>query len=306
MIRIAMLSAALVVGAAGCGADNAVPGSATTLVGGAASPPDTIFVRADWLIERVGGDGVAIIFVGSNDEYAASHIPGARLVSPGELNEERDDIPNVLVPAQRLERTFAAAGVRGDERVVVYGAPLAAARAFVALERLGHPRASILDGGFAAWTAAGGTVDSGVPAALPPAQGRWDHDDELIVDAVWMRERLDDPAYAFIDARPPGEHTGAVEAERVPRPGHIPGSTNLFWERLIVTREQPLLRDEGELRALFEEAGAGAGRTLVVYCRTGMQSSFAYAVARHLGYPVLLYDGSFVDWSRRRDLPVAR
>ncbi|HEY0036304.1 MAG TPA: rhodanese-like domain-containing protein, partial [Longimicrobium sp.] len=47
--------------------------------------------------------------------------------------------------------------------------------------------------------------------------------------------------------------------------------------------------------------------TVVVYCRTGVQASWDYFVARHLGYQVKMYDGSFIDWSRRGpEYPVER
>ncbi|MFL5541857.1 MAG: sulfurtransferase [Longimicrobiaceae bacterium] len=47
--------------------------------------------------------------------------------------------------------------------------------------------------------------------------------------------------------------------------------------------------------------------TVVVYCRTGVQASWDYFVARYLGYQVKMYDGSFIDWSRRgADYPVER
>jgi thiosulfate/3-mercaptopyruvate sulfurtransferase len=47
--------------------------------------------------------------------------------------------------------------------------------------------------------------------------------------------------------------------------------------------------------------------TVVVYCRTGVQASWDYFVARYLGYQTKMYDGSFIDWSRRgADYPVER
>ncbi|NIQ54333.1 MAG: sulfurtransferase, partial [Gammaproteobacteria bacterium] len=75
---------------------------------------------------------------------------------------------------------------------------------------------------------------------------------------------------------------------------------------LIRSTAQPALRDPESLRARFREAGVDDGDTVVTYCRTGMQSSFAYFVARYLGYDTRLYDGSFMDWSRRGELPVER
>jgi thiosulfate/3-mercaptopyruvate sulfurtransferase len=47
--------------------------------------------------------------------------------------------------------------------------------------------------------------------------------------------------------------------------------------------------------------------TVVVYGRTGVQASWDYFVARYLGYQTKMYDGSFIDWSRRgADYPVER
>jgi len=49
------------------------------------------------------------------------------------------------------------------------------------------------------------------------------------------------------------------------------------------------------------------GSTVVTYCRTGVQASWDYFVARYLGYDTKMYDGSYLDWSRRGDqYPVER
>jgi thiosulfate/3-mercaptopyruvate sulfurtransferase len=62
---------------------------------------------------------------------------------------------------------------------------------------------------------------------------------------------------------------------------------------------------------VWGESGADAGpvTTVVTYCRTGMQASHAYFVARYIGYAdVRLYDGSFLEWAGlpAADNPVAR
>jgi thiosulfate/3-mercaptopyruvate sulfurtransferase len=272
-------------------------------------PADTIFVAADWLADRLGDPELVVLFVGSEADFDDARAPGARRIDPALLNQERDGVAGMLPPARQLEQSFAAVGVSPDVRVVVHGAPLPAARALVALERLGHERVSILDGGSLAWRTFDGEAENGAvapSATSTAARTRFDHDDELVVDAAWLRDHLDDPGIVIVDARPPAQHRGEEAGEGVPRPGRIPGSVNLFWQELIESGDEPRLRNEGELRGRFEQVGAAPGRTLVIYCRTGMQASFAYAVARHLGYDVRFYDGSFIDWSNRRELPVER
>ncbi|CAN5701734.1 hypothetical protein BH23GEM9_BH23GEM9_20060 [soil metagenome] len=249
--------------------------------------------------------GAQLVFVGANESVMPADRADAVFVPFSTFSVERDGIPNEFPPADGLAALLHAAGVRGD-RFVVIGDPIPAGRAYAAFDWLGlGDRAALLDGGRSA------VASLPAPAADAPARVGDDRPLEtstrtdMIVDAEWVYERLDDARFAIIDARPPAEFSGETPGDGIDRPGHIAGARNLFWQDLVQSADAPRLKDEAELRRLFEEAGAGAGRTIVAYCRTGGQSAFLYTVARHLGYDVRLYDGSFVDWSRT-EYPVER
>jgi thiosulfate/3-mercaptopyruvate sulfurtransferase len=108
----------------------------------------------------------------------------------------------------------------------------------------------------------------------------------------------------LIDARPVEEYTGTTPGEGIPRGGHIPGASNVFWMQNVVSKENPTLRSAAELRRLYEEAGVQHGRNIVTYCRTGGQASHAYFTLKYLGYEVVMYDGSFFEWSNTEGTPV--
>ena len=55
----------------------------------------------------------------------------------------------------------------------------------------------------------------------------------------------------------------------------------------------------------FLPVGAVPGKSVITYCRTGMQSSFTYFVAKYLGYLAAMYDGSYREWSDAKQ-PVVR
>ena len=238
----------------------------------------------------------------------SARIPGSRDLAFEALVVERDGLPNELPPVAALDSLFESAGVTDQARVVLYGEPLEAARAFFTLDALGHgDHATVLDGGLSAWRAAGGAI---VKDAAPAARGSGRLTPRgrpgLVVDAAWIAARTGKPRIALVDARPPEEYRGDRPGAGVTRPGHIPGAGSLFWKTLVVSDSLPRLRDADSLRALFAAAGAEPGDTVVTYCRTGVQASEAYLVARYLGFPVRMYDASFIDWSRQPDRPVVR
>ena len=65
-----------------------------------------------------------------------------------------------------------------------------------------------------------------------------------------------------------------------------------------------MLLGRDALEEVFRAAGAASGDLVVTYCRTGVQASFLYFVARYLGYDVRMYDGSFAEWSRLAGMPI--
>jgi thiosulfate/3-mercaptopyruvate sulfurtransferase len=106
------------------------------------------------------------------------------------------------------------------------------------------------------------------------------------------------PDYVLLDARPLAEFTGIVNSEAVTQAGHIVGSESLYWKKLIRSEANPQLLDPEELQQQFIRSGAVPGKSIITYCRTGMQSSFTYFVAKYLGYQAAMYDGSVYEWVR--------
>ena len=109
-------------------------------------------------------------------------------------------------------------------------------------------------------------------------------------------------AMTLLDARPLKEFSGEALSEDVTHAGHIPGARSLYWMDMLVSRDNPVLRPEAELRRMYAQMNAAPGQPLVTYCRTGMQSSFDYFVAKYLGFEPSMYDASFYEWSKK-DLP---
>lgn len=272
-----------------------------------------MLVSTGWLAGRLDDPKVVVLHIArERAHYDEGHVPGARFVAWGEITATRGGIPNELAPAADLRKLFERLGVGDEARIVLYGdsAGLSAARAYFTLDYLGHGhRAALLDGGLEKWRAERRAVSTEAPEVKPaPFTPRVRAEAVVGLDVVrdlsWVATNVSTPDVALVDARPEEEYTGAKPGDGVARGGHIPGAANLFWMRNLVSRENPVMRPAAELRTLYEAAGAAAGRKVVTYCRTGGQASHAYFTARYLGYDVVLYDGSFYEWSNAEGTPV--
>ena len=287
---------------------------ATTLQAPAAGP--RILIPADSLAALIGREPAAgrvdsplvILRVARPGGADSARIPGSRDLAFDALVVERDGLPNELPPVAALDSLFESVGVTDRSRLVLYGDPLEAARAFFTLDALGHgDHVAVLDGGIPAWRAAGRPLGPGAPWR-PAAGGGFTPRTAAapVVDAAWVAARIGDPHIALIDSRPPEEYRGERPGAGITRPGHIPGAGSLFWKTTLVSDSLPRLRDADSLRAMLAALGAGPGDTVVAYCRTGVQASHVYLVARSLGFATRMYDASFIDWSRQTALPVVR
>jgi thiosulfate/3-mercaptopyruvate sulfurtransferase len=264
-----------------------------------------LLVSADELATLLKDPTVVVVAVGNSvDDFTAGHIPGARLVLYDEIAPAVDGLQSELPPVETLRRVLAKAGIGDRSKVVIYGSTIAATRMFFTLDYFGHPNARVLNGGLAAWKARGGPIEVSPPSTVTASSLTPKPQPDRVVSADWIMERLSTPKMKLLDARPDPEYTGSdggMNGMHVL--GHLPDARQLVWNTLLDSSGKFL--PDAELRKKYEAIGATKDTPLVSYCLIGMRASVTYFVARHLGYDARMYDGSIVDWSRRR-LPAVK
>lgn len=272
-----------------------------------------MLVTTDWLAKNLNNPRVVVLHVAREQKnYDAGHIPGARFLPLSELLVMRGSLPNELPPVERLAQLFARLGVGDDSRVVLYGENfgLYAARAYFTLDYLGHgDRAALLDGGLEKWKAEKREVSTAVPTVQTAVFTPRPNPKILVTfdamrDLSWTAANIAAPNVVLIDARPNADYLGTTPDDGLPRRGHIAGAASLYWMQHLRSREMPTLRPVAELRKMYEEIGVRPGTSVVTYCRTGVQATHSYFVAKYLGYDVAMYDASFIEWSKAEGAPV--
>ena len=265
-----------------------------------------LLVTPAWLAAHLKDPDLVLLHVGDRAEYDRAHLPGARYVSLRDVSVSSTDrvrgLTLELPSPDSLRAQLQALGISDGSRVVVYyGGDWVspATRVVFTLDHAGlGARTSLLDGGMAAWSAAGHPTTAEVPArrvgTLSPLRTR-----PLVVDAEYVKARASAPGSRVIDARAAVFYDGV---EGNDRRGHVAGARSLPFTQ--VTDDRLRLRSAEELTALFRAAGVGPRDTVVAYCHIGQQATAVLFAARTLGHPVRLFDGSFQEWGRRAELPV--
>ena len=232
--------------------------------------------------------------------YAAGHVPGAVYVSLDDELADHAVSGRGRHPLPSGHEVAAAArrwGIDADTPVVVYDDwnRAGSARAWWVLKAAGLSDVRILDGGLAAWTAAGGVLETGV---VEPGPGDVTAAYDDLYAGGMPTLRADDAMAlgdGLIDARAPERFRG--DAEPVdPVAGHIPGATNVPSTTLLAA--DGTFRSEGELRrALGDAEGA--------YCGSGVTAAVAVAALASIGVSAALFPGSWSQWCSEADRPVA-
>lgn len=258
----------------------------------ASTPPRVLDVR--W---KLGGPPGA-------QEYAAGHIPGAvyvdldtELAGHGLPTDGRHPLPT----PEDFQDAVRGWGLGDGDDVVVYDdvSGTSAARAWWLLRHAGFASVRVLDGGLAAWRAAGGALET---AANIPERG-------TATVAYGSLPTIDaDSAAGFpaagvlLDARAGERFRGEVEPVD-PRAGHIPGAVSAPTTENLAADGTLLPADV--LADRFAALGVSQDAPVAVYCGSGVTAAHEILALEVAGFRAALYPGSFSAWSNDAQRPVA-
>ena len=274
--------------------------------GSADAKREPMLVTVDWLGEHLHDPSLVLLQIGEKKDYDKGHIPGAQFLEYESISTPHGQgLMLELPPMEQLVSVFEKLGVSNDSRIILYfGANWVTptTRVYWTLDYMGlGDRTSILNGGLVAWEATHHPVST---ESKPPAKGSITPTarKEIVADAAWVSSHLNQAGVTIIDARAHEFYTGS-QSDGNPRSGHIPGATNLSYLD-VVDQDNNKFKSADALKELFKAAGLKPGNLMVSYCHIGQRATVLYFTAKMLGYDAKMYDGSWEDWSHRKDLPI--
>lgn len=272
-------------------------------------------VSVDWLRGRLDDPDVVVLdasvylspaqdgqargeFRSGLDQYLdVGHIPGARFADLfTEFSDPTARFPFTRPQKEQFETAARKLGITKATHVVTYDGLVGqwAARLWWVFTTLGHARVSVLDGGLRKYVAQGGLLETDITPyqkttyRLPGQPGNFAYTD-MVADIV--AGRSDGRLICLLQ---PDDYSGAIRVRN--RAGHIPGSVNLPFTRLVNEADNTLL-PPAKLRSLFRSVTPLKGERVVTYCGGGIASTLGALALAVIGYENSLeYDGSLAEW----------
>lgn len=263
----------------------------------------TPLVDADGLKDRLGSANLVVLDV--RTPPAGGFIPGS-VHSDYAMAGWRATVgaaPGLLPEPAALERLIGGLGIGNADHVVVVAAGANAAdmgnatRVYWTFKTLGHDAVSVLDGGFAAWKAAGNPVDA---APLTRAPARF-----TAAPRAGLRATLPEVEAAVAagttplhDARSAEQFAGKAKSPQARAAGTLPGAVNID-NGAFYSGADKCFASPDTVRELAGKAGLPLDSGPVTFCNTGHLASVSwFALSEIAGVPgVRLYDGSMSEWS---------
>jgi thiosulfate/3-mercaptopyruvate sulfurtransferase len=251
-------------------------------------------------------------------QFLESHIAGAhyahldRNLSAKGQSDAASGGRHPLPSTARFWRWLTSIGFERNMQAVVYDrqGSMFCARLWWMLRASGHSAVAVLDGGFAAWLAAGGAAASGQAAQTPSAANLEQNRPlapEYTAQAAtdFVANQIGKSSTLILDARAAPRYRGEVEPlDRVA--GHIPGALNRPFNDNFAADGR--FKSAEQLREEFTALLAGRAPSQVVHhCGSGVTATpnvLAMEIAGLGGSQ--LYAGSWSEWSSDPKRPVAQ
>jgi thiosulfate/3-mercaptopyruvate sulfurtransferase len=249
-----------------------------------------------------------------HESYLDGHIPSAIYVDVNHDLASEKNGQNGRHPLPTIEqwlKTCASLGITKDSNTVIYDnqSCMYAVRMWWMLRATGYNNVRLLNGGYAAWLAAGFTSEKtdrqrpNTPAAASSMTGAAGYKDALL--ASDLLQNLSSKKFVVLDARSSDRFRGENETLD-PVGGHIPGAINRFFKNNLDANGQ--FKSADVLAKEFKDLlGGTPSESIIHQCGSGITACHNMFAMELAGMnSSMIYPGSWSEWCADPARPIEK
>jgi len=268
----------------------------------------SFLIETDWLTKNLNSSAIRLIDMSENTQYQRFHIPGAIHLPYSVLNKYNKKGVSISIGKKNIIKLLGLLGINNNHHIVIYDdmGGLHASRLFWELEKIGHKKISLLNGGLVKWILQGNKV---IAKATPLKTTQYKTGTNVARDNTVSYAQIKESSFSkdntLLDVRSKDEYVGQI---RYPRSGHIPGARWLEWQEAVDFENAFTMKKRSALKHQLKNIGITNNKTPVtLYCRSGHRAAHSYFILRNLGYDkVRLYDASMAEYYKIKSAPLIR
>ncbi|MBP6182235.1 sulfurtransferase [Flavobacterium sp.] len=220
------------------------------------------------------------------------------------FSDTTNPLPNTLPSPEKFEFEAQKLGINKNSKIVIYDhlGIYSSPRAWWMLKTMGHENVAVLDGGLPDWIKEGFFIEE---KKSNPTYTKGNFKAQFISAYVKNKEQIlkniQTEVALLIDARAENRFHGiGDEPRRGLRNGHIPGSINIPYTRLL--QDGKFLSKEALLKILPLNE-----KPLFFTCGSGVTACIDLLAYELISKnPKSIYDGSWTEWGQLENLPIEK
>lgn len=268
----------------------------------------SFLVDINWLQKNLSSSSIRLIDMSDDTQFQRFHIPGATHLPYSAINRRNKKGVSLSVGQNHIVKVLGLLGIQPKHHVVIYDdmGGLHAGRLFWELEKIGHKKISIVDGGLVKWILAGKKVTADIKnvKAVQYIANRKSGRNNVVTAEEILKSEFNNKNI-LLDVRTKDEYVGHP---RNPRGGHIPQAKWWEWSQAVNFENAFKMQDNATLKKQLQQVGINNSDTpITLYCQSAHRASQSYFTLRQLGYKnVKIYDGSMSEYSKIKSAPLKK
>jgi len=269
---------------------------------------DTVFIDSKTLHKKLNNKDLILIDMSDETQYQRFHLPNAQYLPYRAINQRNKQQISFSIGTENISKLLSYIGVSNTSDIVIYDdmAGLHAGRLYWELERLGHRKIAILNGGLVSWVLNNYKVTNKV---ISPVKSNYtaansnSTTNSTIANLADVSLASKNTNVVLIDVRSKEEYFGNAKNRRS---GHVPGALWWPWQQAVDFENGFKQKQSSDILTSLNSIGVKDKNTdIIVYCQSGHRASQTYITLKNLGFTkVRLYDGSMAEYTRNRSTPL--